>query len=139
MAKSVLGWAIATALVWLAMPTSAAFLAGGETKWPMLVIPLYVAVGWIWVYPLYPSSMLVVCGGAVSAVSVRFVMLGGTGALAAAAGLVLVAAIVVGLVLLNAKFLKKAARRGQPGSLFRPQCPSGDFMSRMNRLSGGPS
>ena len=121
MAKSVLGWAIATALVWLAMPTSAAFLAGGETKWPMLVIPLYVAVGWIWVYPLYPSSMLVVCGGAVSAVSVRFVMLGGIGALAAAAGLVLVAAIVVGLVLLNAKFLKKAARRGQPGSLFRPK------------------
>lgn len=95
MAKSVLGWAIATALVWLAMPTSAAFLAGGETKWPMLVVPLYVAIGWVWVYPLYPSSMLIVCGGALGAVSLRFLMLGGIGALVAAAGLAVVGAIVV--------------------------------------------
>ena len=40
-----------------------------------------------------------------------------------------------------AKILKHSVppgyQRGQAPK--RPKCPSGDFMSRMNRLSGGPS
>lgn len=103
--RAILCYAITTAMVWALMPTSSAFIGGEGAKWPLLAIPLYVVGGWLWVFPLFPAAMLVVCGGVIGAAAVRLYMLGGADAYLAVAGFIMIAAIVIRFSLRNLNVL----------------------------------